>query len=281
MRKTRAGTLVVTDGQRRLKGLLTERDIRFVDTSQGTVAARMTPVDALIVGRGELSLEVAERIMVERKVKKLPLVTGDGTLIGLVTAKDITRQDRLPFATRDAHGRLRVGAAIGATGDYLERAAELVKAQVDAIVIDIAHGHSVVMARAIEHFRRRFGDFELIAGNVGTGGAVLASVADGIKVGIGPGGGCTRITASACRVQALVDAACRRRSDPDHRRRRHARRFTRPSSSAATPRCWARVDGTLGRPARSSTSRWSSRGRAPSGCCLAARDGLIGAIRTA
>src|SRR5687768_3194745 len=156
MRRTRAGTLVVVEGPRRLKGLLTERDVRFVDTTTGTVASRMTPVEQLIKGEGELTLDVAERLMVERKVKKLPLVDKSGTLIGLITAKDITRQERLPFATRDGHGRLRVGAAIGATGDYLERAAELVKAQVDVIVIDIAHGHSVVMANAIDEFRKAF-----------------------------------------------------------------------------------------------------------------------------
>ena len=135
----------------------------------------MTPVDALVTGEGELTLEAAERLMIERKVKKLPLVDRDGTLIGLITAKDIVKQERLPFATRDAHGRLRVGAAIGAKGDYLERAAELISAGVDVIVIDIAHGHSVVMARAIEAFRARFGDFELVAGNVATADGVHVS----------------------------------------------------------------------------------------------------------
>jgi IMP dehydrogenase len=200
MRAHRAGTLVVIDGARRLKGLLTERDVRFVDTPEGTVASRMTPVEALVTGSGELSLAEAERTMMERKVKKLPLVERDGTLIGLITAKDIHRQERLPFATRDPHGRLRVGAAIGATGDFLERAAELVKAEVDVIVIDIAHGHSVVMARAIEAFRARFPDVELVAGNVATAEGVRFLVDRGVnavKVAIGPGGGCTtRITTS-------------------------------------------------------------------------------------
>ena len=106
--------------------------------------------------------------MVERKVKKLPLVDAGGTLLGLVTARDLVKQRRLPFATRDAQGRLRVGAAVGATGDYLERAAELIKAGVDLLVIDIAHGHSRVMDRAIGELRKRFGDVEMIAGNVAT-----------------------------------------------------------------------------------------------------------------
>src|SRR5687767_6625870 len=160
----------------------------------------MTPVDALVSGEGELSLEAAEQLMTERKVKKLPLVDRKGVLVGLITAKDIVKQERLPFATRDAHGRLRVGAAIGAKGDYLERAAELVKAGVDVIVIDIAHGHSTVMEKAINTFRARFGEVELVGGNVATAEGTKFLVERGVnavKVGIGPGGGCTtRITTS-------------------------------------------------------------------------------------
>jgi IMP dehydrogenase len=211
MRQRRVGTLVVVDEQRRLQGVLTERDVRFVTAQRESVAARMTPRTALVVGEGELTLEAAERLMVERKVKKLPLVDATGTLLGLITAKDIVRQERLPFATRDEFGRLRVGAAIGAKGDYLERAHELIRAGVDVIVIDIAHGHSVVMARAIEAFRARFGEFELVAGNVATPEGVRFLVDRGvnaIKVGIGPGGGCTtRITTSfgVPQIEALVD----------------------------------------------------------------------------
>ncbi len=211
MRKRRMGTLVVVDGRGRLKGLLTERDVRFVPIDEGSVSSRMTPVERLVVGRGEVTMDVAERLMVERKVKKLPLVDANGLLIGLITAKDLVRQERLPFATRDAHGRLLVGAAIGAKGDYLERAAELIRAGVDVIVIDIAHGHSAVMARAIEAFRARFGDVELVGGNVGTADGVRFLAERGVnavKVGIGPGGGCTtRITTSfgVPQVEALVD----------------------------------------------------------------------------
>ncbi len=211
MARSRVGTLVVVDEDGRLKGLLTERDMRFVQRSGSRVVDRMTPIDALVVHQGPLSPQAAERIMIERKVKKLPLVDERGVLTGLMTARDLVRQRRMPFATRDASGRLRVGAAIGATGDYLERAAELIKAEVDVIVIDIAHGHSVVMARAIGEFRRMFGDFEMIAGNVATAeGArfLIERGADGIKVGIGPGGGCTtRMTTSfgVPQVQALVE----------------------------------------------------------------------------
>ncbi len=210
MRRSRVGTLVVVDGQRALQGILTERDTRFVN-DDAPVAARMTRLDRLVLHEGVPPLDVAERIMVERKIKKLPLVDARGRLIGLVTAKDILKQKRLPFATRDRHGRLRVGAAIGAKGDYLERAAELVAAGVDLIVIDVAHGHSAVMARALEQFRKRFGDVELVAGNVATaeGTRFLAERGvNGIKVGIGPGGGCTtRMTTSfgVPQVQAIVD----------------------------------------------------------------------------
>ncbi|HTM25057.1 MAG TPA: IMP dehydrogenase [Vicinamibacterales bacterium] len=211
MSRSRVGTLVVVDERRRLKGLLTERDLRFVRGEGLRVSDRMTPVDRLVVHTGAVSAEDAERIMVERKVKKLPLVSGDGTLLGLVTARDLVKQRRLPFATRDDQGRLRVGAAIGATGDYLERAAELLKAEVDVLVIDIAHGHSQVMDRAIGEVRKRFGDVELIAGNVGTAEGtkfLLDRGVNGIKVGIGPGGGCTtRMTTSfgVPQAQALVD----------------------------------------------------------------------------
>jgi IMP dehydrogenase len=211
MARKRVGTLVVVDERRRLAGLLTERDMRFVSRPGSRVADRMTPVAKLVVHEGPIEPEAAERVMVERKIKKLPLVGADGSLIGLITARDIVRQRRMPFATRDGRGRLRVGAAIGATGDYLERAAELIHADVDVIVIDIAHGHSIVMERAIAEFRKRFGDAEMIAGNVATaaGASFLLHLgADGIKVGIGPGGGCTtRVTTSfgVPQLQALVE----------------------------------------------------------------------------
>ena len=213
MQRSGVGTLVVVGGGRRLEGLLSERDVRFVDPAV-PVSERMTPVDRLVVDRGPIAIDEAERIMVARKIKKLPLVDEHGTLTGLITAKDILKHTQLPFATRDAQGRLRVGAAIGARGDYLERAAEMVRAGVDVIVIDIAHGHSAVMARATAEFRRRFPDVEMIAGNVATadGARFLAERGgNGVKVGIGPGGGCTtRINTSfgVPQVQALVD--CRR-----------------------------------------------------------------------
>jgi IMP dehydrogenase len=216
MRRTGVGTLVVVDAQRQVQGLLTTRDLRFVDHS-GTVASRMTPRAQLVTHEGLPEAGVAEATLRTHKVKKLPLLNPDGTLLGLITARDVTSQRQLPFATRDAHGRLRVGAAIGAKGDYLERAAELLRAEVDVIVIDIAHGHSVVMERAIDAFRKRFGDVELIAGNVATAEGVrfLADrKVNGIKVGIGPGGGCTtRLNTNFGVPQVQALAECRAAAD--------------------------------------------------------------------
>jgi IMP dehydrogenase len=212
MRCSGVGTLAVVDPARRLLGLLTERDVRFVSGAE-RVADRMTPAGRLVVHEGPIGFAEAERVMVQHKIKKLPLVDRGGRLLGLITARDIVKHRQQPFATRDTQGRLRVGAAIGATGDYLERAAELIRAGVDVVVLDIAHGHSVVMANAIEQFRKQFGDVELIAGNVGTGeGARFLAErgVDGIKVGIGPGGGCTtRITTSFGVPQAQALVECR------------------------------------------------------------------------
>jgi IMP dehydrogenase len=218
MEASRVGTLVVVDAARKLRGLLTQRDVRFVPGAT-RVSDRMTPLESLVLHQGEISIGDAERLMVKRKVKKLPLVDRDGRLLGLITAKDIVKHQRSPFATRDAQGRLRVGAAIGAKGDYLERAAELIRAGVDLIVIDVAHGHSMVMERAMAEFRKRFGGFPMVAGNVATAdGAQFLKErgADGIKVGIGPGGGCTtRLTTSfgVPQLQALVE--CRMKVGDD------------------------------------------------------------------
>ena len=209
MDRTRVGTLAVVDTERRLKGLLTERDIRFVP-GDTLVVTRMTPRERLVTHTGVVALDVAERLMTEHKVKKLPLVHADGILLGLITAKDLLKQKRHPFATRDPQGRLRVGAAVGATGDYLERAAEVLRAGADVLVIDIAHGHSLVMERALAEVKKRCADVDIVAGNVATSeGAtfLLERGANAIKVGIGPGGGCsTRLTTNfgIPQVEALV-----------------------------------------------------------------------------
>jgi IMP dehydrogenase len=209
MDQTGVGTLAVIDASRKLMGVLTERDVRFVGADV-RVADRMTPRARLVVHIGPLSLAEAEELMVGHKIKKVPLVNPDGTLLGLITARDLIKHRQHPFATRDGQGRLCVGAAVGATGDYLERAAEVLRAGADVLVVDIAHGHSLVMERALEQIRKRFGSVDVIAGNVATGEGARFLVergANAIKVGIGPGGGCTtRLTTNfgIPQVEALV-----------------------------------------------------------------------------
>jgi IMP dehydrogenase len=163
------------------------------------------------VHSGPISLEQAEQVMVQRKIKKLPLVDDKGVLTGLITAKDIIEQKRLPLATRDAQGRLRVGAAIGAKGDYLERAAELIRAGVDVLVIDIAHGHSVVMAKALEAFRAKFGDFELVAGMRDCRWRHVSCRAgvNGIKVGSAPAAAARHGSTPTRRAAAARARRCR------------------------------------------------------------------------
>ncbi len=216
MEQTGVGTLTVVDESNRLVGLLTERDVRFV-APDTPVSERMTPRDSLVIHTGPVSLADAERLMIARKIKKLPLVDANGRLIGLMTAKDLLKHKQHPFATRDAQGRLRVGAAVGAVGDYVERAIEVVRAGADLLVIDIAHGHSLVMERALAEIRKRVEGVDVVAGNVATAdGArfLLDRGANAIKVGIGPGGGCsTRMTTNfgIPQVEALV--RCRREVD--------------------------------------------------------------------
>ena len=211
MARAKVGTLVVVDADWRLRGMLTERDLQFVDDLTVPVSSRMTPRARLATFRGQPDQAATGRAMAEHRVKKLPVVDESDRLMGLVTARDLIRLRDMPHATRDEQGRLRVGAAIGARGDYLERAAELVKAGVDVLVIDIAHGHSMVMERALAEVRKRFPVMDVIAGNVATaeGATFLADRgASAVKVGIGPGGGCTtRLTTSfgVPQLQAIVE----------------------------------------------------------------------------
>jgi IMP dehydrogenase len=211
MARAKVGTLVVVDADWRLRGMLTERDLQFVDDLTVPVSSRMTPRARLATFRGQPDQAATGRAMAEHRVKKLPVVDEGDRLVGLVTARDLIRLRDMPHATRDEQGRLRVGAAIGARGDYLERAAELVKAGVDVLVIDIAHGHSMVMERALAEVRKRFPVMDVIAGNVATAEGATFLVdrgASAVKVGIGPGGGCTtRLTTSfgVPQLQAIIE----------------------------------------------------------------------------
>lgn len=189
-------------GSRRLAGLLSNRDIPWDKGHDAEKVERfMTPFERLVTGSPGISLEDAERTLYERRVEKLPLVEDSRRIVGLITKSDILLSRHSPGSTKDKKGRLRVAAAVGARGDFLERAEALLGAGADALVVDIAHGHSEVMEEAVRALRGRFRDAELVCGNVGTaeGAAFLRDLgAAGIKVGIGPGRGCrTRLETAA------------------------------------------------------------------------------------
>jgi IMP dehydrogenase len=185
-----------------LAGLLSSRDMPWNETEQGrAIDEFMTPFEHLVTAAPDVSNEQAERILFERRIERLPLVDEQRRIHGLITRKDILFVRNRPFASRDAKGRLLVAAAVGARGDFLERAGRLVEAGADCLFVDIAHGHSVVMQTAIPRLREQHGDVPLVCGNVATadGARLLRDLgADAIKVGVGPGRGCrTRIETAA------------------------------------------------------------------------------------
>ena len=192
MRRYRISGVPVTQGKR-LVGILTNRDLRFETRTEIPVGDVMTRENLITVPVGT-TLEEAELILHKHRVEKLLVVNDQYELKGLITVKDIQKKLKYPNASKDDQGRLRVGAAIGATGDFLERAAELVRNRVDALAIDSAHGHSSRVLDAVREVKKRFGDVALLAGNVATYDGAMALIdagADAIKVGIGPGSICT------------------------------------------------------------------------------------------
>ncbi|HXF59030.1 MAG TPA: IMP dehydrogenase, partial [Candidatus Saccharimonadales bacterium] len=189
-------------GSGRLAGLLSKRDMPWsAALDREPVERFMTPFDRLVTGAPGTTLEEAERVLFTHRIEKLPLVDASRAIRGLITKSDISLARERPDSTKDAKGRLRVAAAIGARGDFLERAEALRAAGADALVVDIAHGHSDVMEEAVKALRAKFRDLELVCGNVGTaeGARFLQQLgASAIKVGIGPGRGCrTRIETAA------------------------------------------------------------------------------------
>ena len=192
MRRYKISGVPVTQGKK-LVGILTNRDLRFETRTDIPVAQVMTKRDLITVPVGT-TLEDAEAILHDHRVEKLLVVNGDYELKGLITVKDIQKKLKYPNASKDEQGRLRVGAAIGATGDYLERSAELVRNRCDALSIDSAHGHSSRVLEAVRAVKKAFPETELLAGNVATYEGALALIdagADAVKVGIGPGSICT------------------------------------------------------------------------------------------
>jgi IMP dehydrogenase len=211
MAKYRISGLPVTRGTR-LVGILTNRDLRFERNLDQPVANIMTK-DKLVTVPVGTTLEEAEHVLQRHRIEKLLVVDKDYNLKGLITVKDIQKKRDYPNAAKDEHGRLRVGAAIGATGDFLERAQELAKAHVDVLAIDTAHGHSTRVMEAIQQVRRALPELQLIAGNVGTyDGAkdLIGLGVDGLKVGIGPGSICTtRVVTGAGvpQITAILEAS--------------------------------------------------------------------------
>jgi len=211
MERYRISGVPITDDDGVLVGILTNRDLRFETDTAQPVSALMTSRNLVTAPVGT-TLEEAEDILHRHKVEKLPVVDADGRLEGLITVKDISKRIKYPDATKDEQGRLRVGAAVGVGSDALERAAALVEAEVDVLVVDTAHGHSHGVLQVVREIRARH-DVELVAGNVSTADGALALAdagADAVKLGQGPGSICTtRVVAGVGvpQVTAVWDAA--------------------------------------------------------------------------
>jgi IMP dehydrogenase len=202
----------ITDGSGKLVGILTNRDLRFERNLAQPVSALMTS-EGLVTAPIGTTLGEAEHLLHRHRIEKLPIVDAEGRIAGLITVKDIQKRVEFPDATKDTHGRLRVGAAVGVGVDALERAQALVAAGADVLVVDTAHGHSLGVIDMVSRIAALPGEFEVIAGNIATAEAAEALIdvgADGVKVGIGPGSICTtRVVAGVGvpQVTAIFDVA--------------------------------------------------------------------------
>lgn len=193
MREYHIGGIPVVDENRTLKGIITNRDLRFIKDQNRPIREIMT-IENLITAKSGVSLEQAEEILQEYKIEKLPIVDEDNKLTGLITYKDILKRKDKPNACKDEYGRLRVGAAVGVTADIVERVEALKSAGVDVVSIDTAHGHSKGVIDTCKKIKEAFPDLEVIVGNIATPEAAIALAdagADAVKVGVGPGSICT------------------------------------------------------------------------------------------
>jgi IMP dehydrogenase len=212
MAENKIGGIPIVDMANKLVGILTNRDLRFEDNPRKKVSQVMTKTNLVTAPEGT-DLVGARKILSQYKIEKLPVVKKDGTLIGLITYRDIQKVQNFPNAIKDSFGRLRVGAALGITGDMLERAESLMKMGVDVVTLDSAHGHSKGVILAVKELKKNFKQLQVIAGNIATsaGAKALADAgADCVKVGIGPGSICTtRIVAGAGvpQITAVMEAA--------------------------------------------------------------------------
>ena len=192
MKDNRIGGIPVVDENRKLIGIVTNRDLRFESNIERPIKEVMTSENLITVKEGT-SLKEAEVVLQENKIEKLPVVNGD-KLVGLITFRDITKTTQKPIANKDQYGRLRVAAALGGTGDVLERANALVNAGVDAVIIDTAHGHTKGVVTVLKEVKSKFPKLDVVVGNIATPEAakyLVEAGADAIKVGIGPGSICT------------------------------------------------------------------------------------------
>ena len=193
MREFSIGGIPIVDKDHKLLGIVTNRDLRFEKNNARPISEVMTSGELLTVAEGT-SLAQAEDILKQNKIEKLPVINKDNKLVGLITFRDITKLTQKPIANKDSYGRLRVAAALGVTADAVDRAAALVKAGVDAVVIDTAHGHTQGVVNVLKAVKASFPNLEVIVGNIATGEAakfLVAAGADAVKVGIGPGSICT------------------------------------------------------------------------------------------
>ena len=192
MRENKIGGIPIVDSDEKLVGILTNRDLRFEKDMSQSVLDVMTSVG--IVTTELTDLENAEKILQENKIEKLPVVNSENKLVGLITFKDIIKNRMRPNACKDKFGRLRVAAAVGVTGDVMERIEALANASVDAVIIDTAHGHSKGVIDILRKVKEKFINIDVIVGNIATGEAaqmLIDAGADAVKVGIGPGSICT------------------------------------------------------------------------------------------
>lgn len=193
MRENHIGGIPVVDDDQRLLGIVTNRDLRFEKENNRPIVEVMTAENLVTVSEGT-SLKEAEAVLQEHKIEKLPVVDKNNVLRGLITFRDITKLTQKPMANKDSYGRLRVAAAIGVTSDAVERAEALVKAHVDALIIDTAHGHSKGVIGVLKNIKEKFPEIDVIVGNIATADAakfLVEAGADAVKVGIGPGSICT------------------------------------------------------------------------------------------
>ena len=193
MKEHRIGGIPIVDKNYVLKGIVTNRDLRFEKNNQRAITEVMTSENLVVTSEGT-SLQQAEVILQKNKIEKLPVVDTHNKLIGLITFRDITKLTQKPISNKDQYGRLRVAAAIGVTGDALDRTQALVNSGVDAIVIDTAHGHTKGVVNVLKTIKSKFPELDIVVGNIATATAakyLLKAGADAVKVGIGPGSICT------------------------------------------------------------------------------------------